>query len=419
MKPSSVRPGTIMPDSGLSADEAQAIAYYLWTTSAPAKTAGSVRGGDARQGEKLFVTRGCRGCHAVTAGESGASNRVPNLSGIGLKVKGDWLFDWIKSPRRYHPQTAMPQLSLSDDEIRHLVAFLLTRKDGARDIAGVKFSPGDDTNNGKKLIARYECIKCHELKGFPLPTPAYELTADTGKDAVLKKGRQMIAYYNCRGCHQIEGSGGTIAEFLERKTFAPPTLEGEGARVQTSWLVHFLQQPATLRPWLEMRMPNYGFSEQQAKTVAQYMAALANVEAKDEPIVPAADEATARGLRRLAHFKCIQCHPATADKQLPADVDPENLSINLTLAKSRLRPSWIKDFLTRPKAIAGTQTRMPAIFYNTEGVAKVDQPDKDIDSIATYLLHMTESPDVALAKLEAARKHEQQAPATDWSKMDY
>ncbi len=420
LKPSRVRPGTVMPDFDMAPAEAQAIAQYLYASPpAAARPAPRWQGGDAQEGEKLFVSRGCRGCHGITADETSISPRVPNLSGVGLKLRGDWLFAWLKSPRAYNPQTAMPQLALTDEDIRHLVAFLLTRRQGAEIVAAApRFDPAADAAAGRKLIETYECFKCHDLKGFEPPAHAFELASDASHESALRNGRILIAYYNCRGCHVVDGSGGRIKQFLERKSFAPPTLEGEGARVQTSWLVGFLRQPGSLRPWLEMRMPVFGFSEAEATALATFFAASAGVDAADELRDTTPPEVVTRGLRRFAHFQCVQCHPTNADRVLPADVDPENLSINLTLAKSRLRPSWIGKFLSGPKAVLGTQTRMPDVFYTIDGIPKVEHPTEDIQAIAAYLLHLSEPPEATLAKLEAERKREQEAQP-DWTTYQY
>lgn len=420
LKPSRLRPGTAMPDFDLSAAEAQAVAKYLYAGGVPAvNSTARGPGGDAHQGETLFVIRGCRGCHAITISESSISPRVPNLAGVGLKLSAQWLSAWLTSPRTYNPHTAMPQLALSDADIRHLVAFLLGRRDGAELIAAApRFNPGADAAAGRAVIEANECFKCHDLTGFEPPAPPFELATDDSHESTLRNGRQLLEYYNCRGCHFVDGSGGNIKRFLERKSFAPPTLEGEGARVQTSWLIGFLRQPSSLRPWLEMRMPAYGLSAAEVAALAKFFAATAGVEAADEPHDPALPEVVARGLRRFAHFKCVQCHPTNADRELPPDVDPEDLSINLTLARTRLRPSWIRKFLIGPKAILGTQTRMPDVFYTIDGVPKVEHPTEDIQAIAAYLAQMTEPPEATLAKLEAERKREQEAQP-DWTTYQY
>lgn len=416
LKPSRLRPGTQMPDADLTPAQAQAVAKYLYAGAPAAKEEPKWRGGDAQKGQQLFVARGCRGCHGIAPGEASVSPRVPNLAGVGLKVRGDWLYKWLSSPRAYDPRTAMPQLALTDDERRHLVAFLLSRTEGAETIAKApRFTPHADLAKARDVIETFECASCHVLKGFPPPPPAFELAADASPDGARRNGRLLVAFYNCRGCHRIEGGGGRIAQHLERKSFAPPTLEGEGARVQPSWLVQFLQQPVNLRPWLQMRMPRYGFSEGQARALAAYFAALSGVAPADEPVAAAPDEIVTRGLRRLAHHQCTQCHPTSAE--FPKDVDPENLSINFMLAKARLRPSWIRQFLARPKAIVGTQTRMPSVFYSSDGVPKVDDPDREIDAITTYLMHMTEPPEATLAKINAEKKSP--AADVDWSTVQY
>jgi hypothetical protein len=155
----------------------------------------------------------------------------------------------------------------------------------------------------------------------------------------------------------------------------------------------------------------------EARALARHFAALAKIAAEDEPLPAVTEELTTRGLGRLAHFKCVQCHPTAA--QPPEGVDPENLSINLTLAKTRLRPSWIRNFLAQPKTFVGTQTRMPTVFYDSDGTPKVDQPDRDIEAITAYLLHLTEPPELALARLDGERKQREQQPPTDWSRVDY
>jgi len=389
------------------------------TASAP-KTDTRGQSGDARTGGELFVSRGCRGCHATTAPESSVSPRVPNLSGIGIKVRADWLFNWVRSPRSYHPDTAMPQLTLSDDNVRHLAAFLLSRKDGADVVAAApRFNPGADAAAGRTLIENYECASCHELKDFPRPGPAFELAPGDERETALRNGRLMVAYFNCRGCHRIEGNGGEIVNHLEQKSFAPPTLEGEGARVQTSWLIEFLQRPTNLRPWLQMRMPNYGLSEVRALALAQYFAALAGTPAADEAHPSAGEEIVARGLRRLAHFRCTQCHPTGRGSQLPEGIDPENLAIHFMLARTRLRPSWIRRFLADPKGIAGTQTRMPTVFYTVDGTPKVEHPGEDIEAIVAYLMEMKEAPEAVLARAEAERKKVQQEREKDWTTYQY
>ncbi len=424
LEPSRMTPGTSMPDFGFEPAEALAIAAALLADgSDSAGKTGAWKGGNPRTGERLFVARGCRGCHAVRPGEHGVSERVPSLAGAGLKLRGAWIAAWLASPRAYHSRTAMPRIALTDDEIRHLVAFVLEQRAGEEAVAEApRFDPAADRARGVELLEHYECSTCHTLRGLPAAAPPYELTTADGtgdRDALLHDGRMLVAYYNCRGCHSIEGRGGAIGEHLERKTLAPPTLTGEGARVQPSWLRSFLQHPVTLRPWLEIRMPDYELSESEASVLARYFAAAADVEATDEPLPAASEESVRRGLRRFAHFKCVQCHRTERGATPPVGADAADLAIDLSLAKKRLRPSWMRRFLARPKEIAGTATRMPAVFYTSEGSPRVDDPEGDIDAITTFVMRMSASPETLLAELGKEREEKDGAGDIDWSTYEY
>ena len=51
------------------------------------------QGGDPETGKQMFVSRGCRGCHAIEMGQRSVESRVPNLAGVGLKVKSAFAED--------------------------------------------------------------------------------------------------------------------------------------------------------------------------------------------------------------------------------------------------------------------------------------------------------------------------------------
>jgi mono/diheme cytochrome c family protein len=445
LKPSRLHPRSLMRDFNMRVEEAQALAAYLYTEEPPKERNVPWRGGEIDTGKALFVSRGCRACHTIGASPTTKVLRAPDLAGLGNKVRGDWLFEWLKSPREYDPDTRMPKLELSDDDIRHLVAFLLSQREGAKVVAAAPpFEPDADPEIAREALTRFDCARCHLIRGFQTVEPSrtwavapkscnncHDVASSSrrpplgaivedpsGVEAALRNGRRLVAYYNCRGCHRIEGEGGEIAEHLERKTFAPPTLEGEGARVQTSWLVDFLQQPKTLRPWLKIRMPDFSLSKEEARALARYFAALAKVPAVDEKHPAVTPEMAALGAQRFDLLKCVQCHPADDQTPLPEGVELEDLSINLALAAERLRPSWIKEFLARPKAIVGMETRMPTAFYTVDGQPKVDHPQRDIRAITEYLQRM-DDPRYAVPNTQAAPSKTRAPEHIDWTTYEY
>ena len=93
------------------------------------------QGGDPKEGRKVIQKYGCGACHRIP-GVPGAVGKIgPDLTGFGAHPRRDIggvranneknLFQWIKHPQRVDPKTAMPDLELSDGEVRDAAAYLL------------------------------------------------------------------------------------------------------------------------------------------------------------------------------------------------------------------------------------------------------------------------------------------------------
>ena len=89
--------------------------------------------GDPNVGRRLIQQKGCGGCHTVSgvAGATGVAG--PNLTNIALRPtlagdripnSADMLQRWLLDPSSLKPGTTMPNVGLSDQEARDLVAFL-------------------------------------------------------------------------------------------------------------------------------------------------------------------------------------------------------------------------------------------------------------------------------------------------------
>ena len=84
-------------------------------------------------GEKLFLTKGCVGCHSLTAVNAPKGMVGPNLANVGartyiaagtLKNTDENLAHWIRDPQGIKKGVLMPNLGVTADEARSLVAFL-------------------------------------------------------------------------------------------------------------------------------------------------------------------------------------------------------------------------------------------------------------------------------------------------------
>jgi cytochrome c2 len=90
--------------------------------------------GDAGKGAELIKQYGCGACHEIP-GVRGASGTVgPGLSGFAERayIAGVMPNDpgsltrWLVNPPVHSPQTAMPDLGITDDEAQHMAAYLMS-----------------------------------------------------------------------------------------------------------------------------------------------------------------------------------------------------------------------------------------------------------------------------------------------------
>ena len=111
--------------------EIAAIVAYLFGKSAPfAPAAAQAPAGDAGRGKQIVSEKGCLGCHRIgeNASVRGTFGRDfgPALDRVGDKVTSAWLYDWIRDPKRYFPETNMPDLRLTDPQVADVATYLST-----------------------------------------------------------------------------------------------------------------------------------------------------------------------------------------------------------------------------------------------------------------------------------------------------
>lgn len=92
----------------------------------------ALTGGDASLAPAFFRKYGCAGCHTIP-GVPGADGKVGGaLDGLREQVylggvltnTPDNLVQWIVSPQRFSPNTAMPTTGITEAEARDVAAYL-------------------------------------------------------------------------------------------------------------------------------------------------------------------------------------------------------------------------------------------------------------------------------------------------------
>ncbi len=366
-EPRHYNPEARMPSLRLSDDEARDVAAFVTSRGARRSDATLSRKlsdpESIEMGEELVGTYGCFGCHLIEGMETRSRIGV-ELTSFGSKDEhlldfGDrtdvphlwknWVTEKLKDPRTFRTEridSRMPVFPFNDDDeaIESVVVFLASRK------------------------------------GLPAPEGyGRELSAIETR---IEEGRTLLRRYNCQSCHLIEGEGGLIGDFITEPGMAPPILTYEGAKVQPDWLFNFLKSPYAIRPWLDARMPSYQMPDDEAQALVDYFIA---IEGRDQSYVytnpgEIPEEQVASGKEWLTAFKCLQCHVAP---ELAPNKKPSEMAPNLVLAKERLQPSWISDWLWDPQGMM-PGTKMPSYFYS-DGDTLMEEAFTMIDPIRDFL----------------------------------
>jgi len=93
----------------------------------------SAAGSDYAKGEQLFRAKGCIACHSLAAYETPKGMIGPNLANVGARthIAAGWLENtdanlahWIREPQTVKKGVLMPNLGVTEDEARALVAYL-------------------------------------------------------------------------------------------------------------------------------------------------------------------------------------------------------------------------------------------------------------------------------------------------------
>jgi mono/diheme cytochrome c family protein len=216
--------------------------------------------------------------------------------------------------------------------------------------------------------------------------------------APIHETSATLQRFQCQACHQRYGQGGLDPVLVEQlrkfesaenaEAVSPPPLTGTGGKLTKSWLQRVLSEGGQARPWMGLRMPQFG-----AANLAHLPAGLQASEGIDDALplgdhltsfVPSPTEADVEAGRKLVGkkaFGCIGCHDI-AGVPSSGTRGPDLAAMN-----QRVRYDWYRRWLVQPQRMQ-PGTRMPTVF--NEGRSLLDdvlQGDagKQADAMWTYL----------------------------------
>jgi mono/diheme cytochrome c family protein len=216
--PQRLQPTASMVNLALPVTEAVAVAQYLLSIAPALRQAEASSAGHPSlraQGETLIRELGCSGCHRISGVPHGLPE-VPGLGGLGDKLRGDWLPDYLQAPVPVRPwlRARMPGFRLTEDEKRMLVQYLQALRDHGLPPLSTRLRYG----------------------GGPSP-------------ALAAAGRRLASreYLACGSCHIT----GTQIPEGPRDGWAPDLVQA-GRRLQPDWIVRWLQDPKRFSPGTRM-----------------------------------------------------------------------------------------------------------------------------------------------------------------------
>jgi len=271
-------------------------------------------------GEHWIRTYGCYGCHDIKGFEDAGKVSV-SLSEFGTKLVEELFFgDSVTTMDHTWEAWTEGKLMYS----RRFATELVIQR-----MPDFAFSPGE-ADTMALVLRSWDGRRVLEDYSDPVNTWMQH----------RREGRLTAEYYNCAGCHILEGQRGDIRAVIGNPGLAPPNLNTEGRKVQSNWLYRFLTDPFNIRPWLTVRMPTFGFSDEHKTAVVDYFHALEEYEASYDYIdVSTYDQASVRAGRELFDlYRCLSCH-VLEDKA----VDPaEAANLGRTRRSTRRKPpTWL------------------------------------------------------------------------------
>ena len=392
--PRAVKPTTWMPrffynsnnsgpeDAVRNEVEINAIVAYLFSNAEKHEFAvKNPPRGDAKSGEQIVKSVGCQGCHVVGEGsrEAVGPRRTfgQPLENIGNKTTYEWIYNWVRDPKHYSPNTYMPNLRLSDQQVADVATFLSGLKGGAGD--GPKATP-DQQAVDQVILEYYKAV-------MPFEDAKAEIAKLDPRQKQIALGQRVISRYGCFSCHEIKG--------FENAQAIGTDLSEEGSKLVTrldfafitdiphtsklAWFRTKLHDPRifdkgrVLKPEEKLRMPNFDLGGEE---VNRLLTAIMSFQREIQP--PAAMPARSARAdylvagRTLVHRRnCVGCHVIEGDGgdfvKLVADssLGPPLL----TPEGARVQTDWLYAFLRGPIPIRPwLNVRMPTFGLDDQNL---------------------------------------------------
>ena len=328
---------TTMPNFKLSDDDARDVSAFLIANSAPlpgdTTTLSAKASTDPTAGATLYGESFCASCHAVqnAAGNLVGGDVGPELTRVGNKVKPEWLQAWLRNPRSYDAETAMPHYRFSDPQVATLSGFLFAKTDSDLLVnVHLEAATPEQIAHGRRLVSDYGCASCHEIAGIKKPENFAPELSRIGNKPVT----QLVF---------LPGMEHTLPDYIAAKIKQPRAF-GQG-----------------------LKMPQYSFTPAQIDSLATALLALNDRAATLPPSLtvaatPNSDyQPAGKAGKLMTDLACFSCHRINGHG---GEMAPD-----LTWEGSSVQRQWLLEFLKNPNTLRPALIRRMPKFNLTDGEA--------------------------------------------------
>jgi cbb3-type cytochrome oxidase cytochrome c subunit len=271
----------------------------------------------------------------------------PELTKVGTKVKPEWLQAWLRNPRVYDPETAMPHYRFNDAQLATLSGFLSAKTDSDR-LSNVHLEAPtpEQIAHGKRLVSDYGCASCHEIAGIKKPDNFAPELSRIGSKPIT----QLIF---------LPGMQHTLPDYIAGK----------------------IKQPRAFSPGL--KMPHYTFTAAQIDALTT---ALLSLNDRSYTLPPSLAVAATRESdyqpagkagKLMTDLACFSCHRINGHG---GDMAPD-----LTWEGSSVQRDWLVQFLKNPGTLRPALIRrMPRFNFS----------DAEVNELTDYIMTVYQSPAV-------------------------
>jgi mono/diheme cytochrome c family protein len=302
--------------------------------------------GDAYRGREVMRLVGCFACHNtapygdeepltrdLTQERNDSNEHGPNLRGVADKVTPEWLYAWIKDPHALWSETRMPNLRLPDQDAADIVAYMMEDPDGVfTDVPEgwdpqMVEMPDDQMREVLAELARwYYARDGRATIEKRLEGQDAEYRWDDLETLQVAVGDRIVANQGCFSCHEISGMEDMMPIGTELSAWGSKTVDkldfgfgtslfGLDHNYREGWLMQKLHAPRSYdqqkvkNPTEKLRMPYFGFTDDQVRAIAAFVVGLVDDEVQRAKMVPdEQDAARDAGMRVVRQKNCMACH---------------------------------------------------------------------------------------------------------------